>query len=129
LLNSQTTGEAPQLSSTYGQYDNGANIFLSYFNGNTNPSSFTVSPGFTLAQATGVTMPNGETGNAIQVTGSYYVSPYDYIPFVYNNGYTLQSSIVEGSAKLYSNIGVAQGIAGLITSTAIATASGIGVTM
>ena len=30
LFNAQTTGEAPQLSSTYGQYDDGANVFTSY---------------------------------------------------------------------------------------------------
>ena len=32
LLSTQTTGEAPQLSSTYGEYDNGANIFIHYDN-------------------------------------------------------------------------------------------------
>ena len=30
LLNNKTTGEAPQLSSTYGEYDNGANVFNYY---------------------------------------------------------------------------------------------------
>ena len=30
LLNSQTTGQAPRLSPTYGEYDNGANVFTSY---------------------------------------------------------------------------------------------------
>lgn len=33
LLNNQTTGEAPQLSSTYAQYDNGASVFNNYFAG------------------------------------------------------------------------------------------------
>ncbi len=33
-------GEAPQLSSTYGEYDNGANVFDIYFNGNTPVSEF-----------------------------------------------------------------------------------------
>ncbi len=32
LFNSQTTGEAPQLSSTYGQYDDGKNVFFYYQN-------------------------------------------------------------------------------------------------
>ena len=30
LFNNQNTGEAPQLSPTYGQYDDGANVFTSY---------------------------------------------------------------------------------------------------
>jgi hypothetical protein len=32
LFNNQTTGEAPQLSPTYGEYDDGANVFTSYWN-------------------------------------------------------------------------------------------------
>jgi hypothetical protein len=34
LLNVQTTGEAPQLSANYGQYDDGASVFVSYQNFN-----------------------------------------------------------------------------------------------
>ena len=43
LFNSNTTGEAPQLSPSYGEYDDGANVFSSYwdFNGNTLPSGLT----------------------------------------------------------------------------------------
>ena len=33
LLNTNNVGEAPQLSPTYGEYDDGANIFLTYNNG------------------------------------------------------------------------------------------------
>ncbi|MCW1292704.1 MAG: hypothetical protein OH340_02495, partial [Candidatus Parvarchaeota archaeon] len=33
LFNGVTVGEAPQLSPTYGEYDNGANVFLNYFPG------------------------------------------------------------------------------------------------
>ncbi len=47
-------GEAPTLSSTYGQYDNGANVFAAYFNGNTATSDFSVYSPLTVAQATGV---------------------------------------------------------------------------
>ncbi len=45
-------GEAPQLSSIYGQYDNGANVFLIYFNGDASPSLFTTSGGDTVTQTT-----------------------------------------------------------------------------
>jgi hypothetical protein len=61
-------GEAPQLSSTYGQYDNGASVFLIYANGNTPISSFTVTSGYTLSQATGVTY-GSTTINALKLTG------------------------------------------------------------
>ncbi len=40
LFNTLNDGEAPQLSTTYGQYDDGANVFLAYFNGNTPISNF-----------------------------------------------------------------------------------------
>ena len=39
------TGEAPQLSSTYAEYDNGAKVFLSYFNGTTNTGWTTAGTG------------------------------------------------------------------------------------
>ncbi len=50
-------GEAPSLSGTYGQYDNGANVFTAYFDGNTATTSFSVHSGLTVAKATGVTGP------------------------------------------------------------------------
>jgi hypothetical protein len=33
VLNTVNTGEAPQLSSTYAEYDDGANVFLNYYSG------------------------------------------------------------------------------------------------
>jgi len=47
LLNNTTTGEAPQLSATYGQYDNGASVFNFYddFKGTTLSSAWTVPSG------------------------------------------------------------------------------------
>jgi len=49
------TGEAPQLSSTYAQYDNGANVFTNYWNfaGTSLPS------GWNTAEAASVTVNNG----------------------------------------------------------------------
>jgi hypothetical protein len=61
-------GEAPQLSSTYAQYDNGANVFGIYFNGNIPPSDFATGGGDTVTQVTGVTLPNGNTGNVLRFT-------------------------------------------------------------
>ncbi|GEM_PF-6825130 len=64
LLNGQTIGEAPTLSSTYGQYDNGRNVFAFYdnFAGNTlsnlwldnsaqTKNTFTIDNGITVAPA------------------------------------------------------------------------------
>ncbi|MGC8533631.1 MAG: LamG-like jellyroll fold domain-containing protein [Candidatus Parvarchaeum sp.] len=48
LFNNTNDGEAPQLSPTYGEYDNGANVFLNYFSG----SSLT---GWTTAGTSGQT--------------------------------------------------------------------------
>jgi len=59
-------GEAPQLSSTYGQYDNGVNVFDLYFNGNTPTSDFITGGGDTVTQETGVTLPNGAIGNVLR---------------------------------------------------------------
>ncbi len=131
LSNKGTTGigETPQLSPTYAEYDDGASVFLSYFNGDASASDFTVTSGYTLAQVTGVTMPNGNTGNVIYITGYTTTSPGGWIPFVYDNGYPLQPSIIESSAQLHGNTATAQGIAGVLTNTAIASANGIGVTM
>jgi len=64
-------GEAPQLSSNYEQYDDGASVFDIYFNGNTPTSDFVTGGGDTVTQQTGVTLPNGAIGNAIEFMQGY----------------------------------------------------------
>ncbi|MGC8571822.1 MAG: hypothetical protein ACP5LH_00875 [Candidatus Micrarchaeia archaeon] len=44
LFNSATTGEAPELSSTYAEYDDGSNVFLNYFRGDST-SGWTINAG------------------------------------------------------------------------------------
>ncbi len=68
-------GEAPQLSATYAQYDNGANVFTAYFDGNTATSSFSIYSGYTLSQSTGVGGPGGTTINALKLTGYNGANP------------------------------------------------------
>ena len=68
-------GEAPQLSPTYGQYDNGASVFSLYFNGNTPLSNFNFE-GNTGTQAS-VTGPTGTTINVISITG--YASNFGFV--------------------------------------------------
>ncbi len=58
LFNNKTTGEAPQLSSTYAEYDNGANVFSNYFNfaGTTLDSRVSPITGVTLTQNNGLSI-------------------------------------------------------------------------
>jgi len=69
------TGEAPELSSTYGQYDNGANVFTNYYN------------------FAGTSLPSGWSSSA---TSSASVSV--------NNGITVSSNYPGNSASVVSNI-------------------------
>ncbi len=56
VFNNKITGEAPQLSSTYGKYDNGVNIFNYYtnFSGTSLPSGWTTSSSLTATVSNGV---------------------------------------------------------------------------
>ena len=77
VLNTVNTGEAPQLSSTYAEYDNGINVFTAYSNfaGTTAPN------GFTYLYGSGASYNNGVTLSA--TTDIFYSSatynPSDYI--------------------------------------------------
>ena len=65
-FNNITTGEAPQLSPTYGEYDNGASVFNVYFNGNTPSSEFTTGTGSNITP-TSLTRYYGNPINAIKI--------------------------------------------------------------
>jgi YVTN family beta-propeller protein len=69
------TGEAPQLSSTYGQYDNGAKVFTNYYN------------------FAGTSLPSGWTSST---AGSSSVSV--------NNGISISSDNLGGNVSVVSNI-------------------------
>ena len=60
-------GEASDLSSTYGQYDNGANVFLYYNNGQTT-SGFSVANGGSLGTSS-MADPYGTTTNVLALAG------------------------------------------------------------
>jgi len=63
-------GEAPQLSSTYAQFDNGANVFDLYFNGNTATSSFNIAANNGISQQTTANpISGGPTLNVVGLTG------------------------------------------------------------
>ncbi|MDA4124007.1 MAG: hypothetical protein OK438_00960 [Thaumarchaeota archaeon] len=64
-------GESPHLSTTYAAYDNGANVFDLYFNGNTAVASFNNGASNTLAKTTGVANPiaGGSSINVLSLKG------------------------------------------------------------
>ncbi len=78
LLNGNTVGEAPQLSGTYGQYDNGANVFSFYDNFagtslNTNKWQ-TLSTG-TISVSNGVTLSCGNSQHVLLFTKNTLTYP------------------------------------------------------
>lgn len=62
LFNVMNDGEAPQLSNNYGAYDDGANVFSIYFNGNIPTTDFTAEPGggTSMTDLTGVSYGTGK---------------------------------------------------------------------
>ena len=112
-------GEAPQLSSTYAEYDNGANIFLAYANGDTSTSDFSIATSeasATISQQT-VSYPGSASGkiNALYTTGAWFPVEYSgYADTIYN-GTPLpnQPTIVETNFNITNAEGSDNGVAGL----------------
>ena len=103
-------GEAPQLSGTYAQYDDGANVFSIYVNGNTPVSQFNIGSGITLTQATGVTYGSGSV-NALHVTGTgtdvtivYKGASMSNVPMTAESNFESQAlSTTQGAVSLSDN--------------------------
>ncbi len=92
LFNNYNNGEAPWLSSTYGQYDDGQDVFLAYFNGDTSTSQFTTTSGYSVSQQYATF---GQTTiPVIQFTGT---SPGINVYFQFNQPIQKQNLIVETS--------------------------------
>jgi hypothetical protein len=125
-------GEAPNLSATYGQYDNGAYVFTDYFNGNTPVSSFSVYTGYALSQATGITGPGGATINALEATGYNGGNPvFAHDTALSNTALVVESSFSSpGSTTVSPYAGTDTGAAGLVdNSVATSVANGISADM
>jgi len=101
-------GEIPTLSSSYAQYDNGANVFSLYFNGNTPVSSFVAYSGYTVSQVTGVAYGTG-TASVIKVTGSAVTNDAQlaYDSGVSNEGYIEEASWESETANNKGFLGLA----------------------
>jgi hypothetical protein len=118
-------GEAPTLSGAYAQYDNGANVFTAYFDGNTPTSDFTVGSGLAVSQAPSVAGPGATTIDAIQVTGSAAAhEPH----FAFDEAMSNSGLITESSFAQVTDFADASPITGLVDSaTASSVANGISV--
>jgi hypothetical protein len=121
MSSSGPTGEAPQLSPTYAQYDDGANVFDIYFNGDTPTSDFVTggpcnycSDGVT--QQTGVTLPNGATGNVLRFTTSVSEQPSTVDMFTAKSlqnspNYYISEASFESDGSINQPTGVSWGLA------------------
>ena len=65
VINGNNVGEAPTLSSKYAEYDNGAKVFLSYFNGDTPTGVSSTSNTFTYTTVSADTSNSPEEANVI----------------------------------------------------------------
>jgi hypothetical protein len=95
LFNNNKVGEAPQLSSVYAEYDDGTDVFLVYFNGNTPTSDFTVGSGFSLTQTTGVAF-GSSTITALKSTGS---GAFPTFAWAFNKGISNSPQILEAEIQ------------------------------
>ena len=89
-------GENPALSATYGEYDNGANVFSIYFNGNTPTSSFALSTGNALSQKTGVTYGSSTISVLDLVTEAKY-SAMTFTTGITAGGYIAETNVEASS--------------------------------
>lgn len=98
LFLNKSAGEAPQLSTAYGQYDTGAKVFADYFNGVTNIGAFNVGYGLNLSNDTAVSEGGsivralhltGESGNREE--GFVYITPFFETP---NSSYWIEGNYI-----------------------------------
>ena len=115
LFNGGTVGEAPQLSSTYGEYDNGPNLYSFYYNfaGTTlNTSKFTVS-GTDYSVNDGISITGASSATYIQSASEYnpqteVIDVYSYVTALNNNGDYYQGYAQSGAGLpqyLLSDVG------------------------
>lgn len=113
------TGEAPQLSSVYGQWDNGANVFTTFYDnfaGTTlgawwmpfmpsGPGSISVNNGLTLTSSSG-----GWGGGMITTSNSYTWSPTQYIAEAYVNSFSGVGASAMALTSAAANVAGCEGL-------------------
>lgn len=125
LFNAINVGEAPQLSPIYGEYDDGANVFLAYFNGNTPLSDFSTMPGVSVTHDTRVAY-SSTAINTIHI-GNY---PSDWSPgLAFNRAFPNEPVVVEGNVQSYTANGDQSHAAIIDSANAASISNGVGVDM
>jgi hypothetical protein len=113
LFDGVVVGEAPQLSSSYAQYDNGANVFALYFDGDTSPSDFNAATGVTVSQATSVSY-GSDTINAINIQGKYNCGCHYFYGVSLATPFPNTEGIIVESNFENLNTGADQGVASIV---------------
>ena len=80
LFSNTITGEAPQLSSTYAQYDNGANVFTTFYDNFEGSTINTMTYNVILPSGASITQNNGITIATTSVTGAGFVTNNGFAP-------------------------------------------------
>ena len=109
LLNGIATGEAPQLSPTYAEYDNGANVFNNYWNfaGTSLPSGWANYNAGTLTVNNGITWGGGIVGGPSfsSVQNLVWEMNGEVTTFVSSNNWLLMFSTSVGTSDYWSGEG------------------------
>jgi hypothetical protein len=93
-LNTTTTGVAPQLTATYAQYDNGANVFA-WYNNFVSSTGWVANSGITatFSSTSGLSITLGGTPSSYGWSGIIYgTSFYSSVPFIQESYQELTSS-------------------------------------
>jgi len=121
------TGMRPDLTTTYGQYDNGKNVFLIYFNGNEPLSNFN-NEGNSLTQIS-TTGPLGNTINAIYLSGGNSDFGFVYTAKSVSNQPVIAESSVKDMANQPGGLGADNGFVSIVDKTSISSLNAISVDM
>lgn len=116
-------GEAPQISSTYGQYDNGANVFAFYdgFAGTSLSSKWTVfdSSAGTISVNNGLTVTSSSTSVAVGIFASYAASTTGMVTETYFDAVNPLAGyrVFDGSGIASSSTTESNGYVGILGAT------------
>ncbi len=115
LSSSGPFGEAPQLSSTYAQYDDGSTVFL-YYNNGVSTSGLNVVNGGTISTSA-QTNPYGGTSGVLSLTGKGSATTSSETVAWYTTSLVGDNFIVEGWTSISSNLNALFAVRGASHST------------
>ncbi|MGA2875587.1 MAG: hypothetical protein ABSA33_01575 [Candidatus Micrarchaeaceae archaeon] len=115
LSSSGPFGEAPQLSSTYAQYDDGSKVFL-YYNNGVSTSGLNVVNGGAISTSA-QTSPYGGTSGVLALTGSGSLTTSSETVAWYTTALVGDNFIVEGWTSISTNLNALFAVRGSSSST------------